>query len=80
MVNRKILLNVLCGEGILCGAHSFVHSGSGVEFTVKFVLKGFDLVVEFAVKSVVEFAVKSVLNGFNLASRMKSRTPTWLKN
>lgn len=31
----------LCGEGILCRVHSFVHSGSW--FVVKSVLNGFDL-------------------------------------
>lgn len=36
-------MSALCGEGILCGMYSFVHSGSGVEFAVEFVLKGFDL-------------------------------------
>ena len=38
---------MLCSGGILCGVHSFVHSGSGVEFVVKFVLNEFDLAVGF---------------------------------
>ena len=57
----------LCGEGMLCVMYSFVHSGSGVEFAVEFVLKGFDLAVGFR--------VVFVLNGFDLASRIKSRHP-----
>ena len=52
---------------MLCGVHSFVHIGLGVEFAVKFVLKGFDLAVRFR--------VVFVLNGFDLASRIKSRHP-----
>ena len=36
-------MSALYGEGILVFVHSFVHSGSGVEFAVKFVIKGFDL-------------------------------------
>lgn len=61
----------LCGEWILCGVHSFVHSGLAgitlcskwvcaftVEFAIKFVLNGFDLAVGFR--------VVFVLNGFSV--------------
>ena len=51
-------MSALCGEGILCGMYSFVHSGSGVEFAVRFVLNGFDLAVGFR--------VVFVLNGFSV--------------
>ena len=42
-MHRKNSMLALCGEGMLCGVHNFVHSNSGVEFAVEFVLKGFDL-------------------------------------
>ena len=68
-------MSALCGQGMLCGVHSFVHnfvrSGSGVEFAVKSVLNRFDLAVGFR----VVFAVKFVLNRFDLASRIKNRSP-----
>ena len=36
-------MSALCSERMLVCVHSFVHSGLGVKFAVKFVLKGFDL-------------------------------------
>ena len=42
-------MSALCGEGMLVCVHSFVHSSSGVEFAVRFVLNGFDLAVGFRV-------------------------------